>query len=151
MAAEIEHPAGNGDGALISRGSLNSGFVLYVKDGRVVFDYNHFHEHTRVVADAPLSPGAHTLTVAVERRPDGAGDIEVQVDGEVVGAGRAPRLLYIVSSTGMDLGRSLSPVAHDYVAPFIYPGRIERVVFEVPDTRPRGEVRGEARAEMVRQ
>jgi arylsulfatase len=68
-----------------------------------------------------------------------------------VGAGRAPRLLYIVSSTGMDLGRSLSPVAHDYVAPFTYPGRIERVVFEVPDTRPRGEVRGEARAEMVRQ
>jgi len=151
MTAEIDHPDGDGDGALIARGSLNSGFVLYVKDRRVVFDYNHFHHHTRVVAAAPLAAGMHTLMVSVERTPDGGGDIEVQIDGQVAGAGRAPKLLYLVSSTGMDLGRSLSPVAHDYVAPFVYPGRIERVAFEVPESRPRGEVKAEVRAEMVRQ
>ncbi len=151
MTAEVVHPEGAGDGALIARGSLNSGFVLYVKEGRLTFDYNHFHTHTRVVAAEPLPAGAHKLQVTVERTPDGAGDIEVQIDGKVVGVGHAPKLLFMVSSTGMDLGRSLSPVAQDYEAPFVYPGRIERVVFEVPDARPRGEVRAEVRAEMVRQ
>jgi hypothetical protein len=51
----------------------------------------------------------------------------------------------------MDIGRSLSPVTRDYAAPFVYPGRISRVVFEVPESRPRGETRAEARAEMARQ
>ena len=41
----LEHPHGDGDGALVVRGSLNSGFALYVKDGRLVFDYNYFHQH----------------------------------------------------------------------------------------------------------
>jgi hypothetical protein len=51
----------------------------------------------------------------------------------------------------MDLGRSLSPVSHDYTAPFTYPGVINKVVFETPQSAPRGEVRAQVRAEMVRQ
>ena len=43
MTVELEHPPVDGDGALIARGSSNSGFVLYVKEGRVKFDYNCFH------------------------------------------------------------------------------------------------------------
>ncbi len=151
MAMEVVHPDAGGDGALVARGSANSGFVLYLKGGRLVFDYNHFHDHTRVAAGEALPPGAHTVTLSVERTPEGGGDIELQVDGRVVGAGAAPRLLYMISSTGMDIGRSLSPVSSDYAAPFAYPGKIERVVFEVPAGRPRGEVRAEVRAEMVRQ
>ena len=27
---------------------MNSGFVLYIKDGRCVFDYNAFHDHSVV-------------------------------------------------------------------------------------------------------
>ena len=57
----------DGDGALISRGSLNSGFVLYVKDGRVVFDYNHFHEHTLVASETRLAAGRHQITVKIEK------------------------------------------------------------------------------------
>ncbi|HLK26928.1 MAG TPA: sulfatase-like hydrolase/transferase, partial [Caulobacteraceae bacterium] len=151
MAIELSHPDGEADGALIARGSANSGFALYVKEGRLVFDYNHFHDHTRLAAPEALAAGARTVTVSVDRSPDGGGDIEMQIDGRVVGAGRAPKLLYMVSSTGMDIGRSLSPVTADYSAPFVYPGRIERVMFEVPDAKPRGEVRAEVRAEMVRQ
>jgi arylsulfatase A-like enzyme len=150
MTAEIDHPHG-GDGALIARGSLNSGFALYVKQGRLVFDYNHFHDHTRVAAAEPLAAGPRAVQVSVERTPDGGGDIKVMVDGSLAAAGRAPKLLFVISSTGMDIGRSLSPVTRDYAAPFVYPGRISRVVFEVPESRPRGETRAEARAEMARQ
>jgi arylsulfatase len=151
MSAVLEHPPGPADGALIARGSLNSGFVLYLNEGRVVFDYNHFHEHTRIAAADPLTPGPHEVAVSVDRAADGGGDIELLVDGQIVGAGRAPKLLYIVSSTGMDIGRSQSPINDDYRAPFAYPGRISKVVFEIPQTQPRGEVKAQVRAEMTRQ
>ena len=79
----------------------------------------------------------------------------LRVDGEVTGQGRIPRLLRILSSTGMDLGRSLAPVTEDYEAPFEYPGRIYSVVFELPERRTEQERAAEAeaqgRAAMTRQ
>jgi arylsulfatase len=148
----LTHPAGDGDGALIARGSLNSGFVLFIKNGRLVFDYNDFHRHTRLEAAEPLAPGDHTIVLEVVREGDGTGKASLSVDGRSVAAGAIPRLLFIISSTGMDVGRSLSPVTDDYAAPFAYPGRIERIVFQLPDgSAPRGEVRANMRAESVRQ
>ena len=152
MTAEVVHPGGRSDGALIARGSLNSGFALFVKDGRLVFDYNDFHRHTRLEARTPLTPGNHTIALDVRRNGDGSAEADLSVDGEAVAAGKIPRLLFIISSTGMDLGRSLSPVTDDYAAPFAYPGRIDRVVFELPSAAPtRGEVKAHLRAESVRQ
>jgi arylsulfatase A-like enzyme len=148
----LTHPDGNGDGALIARGSLNSGLALFIKNGRLVFDYNDFHRHTRLEARAPLTPGPHTIVLDVRRNGDGSAEADLRVDGEPVAAGKIPRLLFIISSTGMDLGRSLSPVTSDYAAPFAYPGQIDRVVFELPGAAPsRGEVKAHVRSENARQ
>jgi len=151
MKVDLSHPAEGGDGALIARGSLNSGFVLFVKEGRVVFDYNDFHSHTRLTAPAPLAPGRHEIAVAVTRAADGGGDAVLSIDGKEVGAAHLPRLLFIISSTGMDIGRSLSPVVSDYDAPFAYPGRIETVTFDLPPRPGMVEAKATARAEMARQ
>ena len=51
----------------------------------------------------------------------------------------------------MDIGRSLSPVTDDYVAPFAYPGRIAKIVFETPQAAEKGEAKAQIRAEMTRQ
>jgi arylsulfatase len=147
----LEHPSGAADGALVARGSRNSGFALYVKGGRLTFDYNFFHAHTRLAADAPLAPGPHNIVLQVARTDGGAGHAAISVDGRQVAAAAIPRLMYMISSTGMDLGRSLAPVGDDYDAPFAYPGRIETVVFETAGAAPAGEVRAQVRAEMVRQ
>jgi arylsulfatase A-like enzyme len=148
---DLEHPAGAGDGALIARGSANSGFVLYVKDGRVKFDYNCFHDHTVTAARAPLAPGRHMITVEVSR-PDKAGaHLALAVDGVAVAQAEIPTLLRIISSTGMDLGRSISPVNADYAAPFAYPGRIYSVKFELPAAARNGEMAAQVRAAMTRQ
>jgi arylsulfatase len=148
---DLEHPASGGDGALVARGSINSGFVLYIKDGRLVFDYNAFHDHTVFTADAALTPGAHEVDLKVKRREDGGGDVTLDVDGKIVAQGSIARLLFLISSTGMDLGRSLSPVNEHYAEPFAYPGHLRQVVFEIPDLVPRGEVKANVRAEMTRQ
>ena len=151
MTADIDHPAGKGDGALVARGSINSGFVLYIREGRPHFDYNCFHQHTVVAAAAPLAPGAHMIELDVARRPDGGGDVSLLVDGQEVAAGTIPKLLFMISSTGMDIGRSLSPVCHDYVEPFAWPGRIRTVIFDIPAHERRGEAVAQVRAAMSQQ
>lgn len=125
------HPQ-DGDGVLVSRGTINSGFVLYIQGGKVHFDYNCFHDHTHLVTDTPLPPGEHTLTVTISRGEDGGGDVALAVDGATHATGSIPRLLVILSSIGMDFGRCLSPVTEGYSAPFPYPGKIKRVIFDLP-------------------
>ena len=57
MTVDLEHPTEDADGALVARGSANSGFVLYLKQGRLLFDYNAFHAHTLVCSEAALPAG----------------------------------------------------------------------------------------------
>ena len=90
----------------MARGSLNSGYAIYVKEGRLTFDYNEFHAHTRLTAAEPLSPGDHEIVLRVTRGGDGGGEAELSVDGATVAAGHIPRMLFMISSLGMDLGRS---------------------------------------------
>jgi arylsulfatase len=135
MTVDLEHGAA-ADGALISRGSLNSGYVLYIQDGRPVFDHNAFHDHAVVRADRAIGPGRHQVEVLVTRQPDGSGAVQMSVDGAVVGAGVIPRMLIMISSLGMDFGRSPRPVSPDYAPPFIYPGTIHSVVFDLPPVPP---------------
>jgi arylsulfatase len=155
ISVELEHPARGGDGALVARGSINSGFVLYLKDGRVCFDYNAFHDHTLVRASHALAPGRHRVLLRVARAPDKSAQVTLLADGAAIGEGRIPRVLVMLSSTGMDLGRSLAPVNDDYSAPFTYPGRIETVTFELEERATSAdktaEAEAKARAAMTRQ
>jgi hypothetical protein len=102
-------------------------------------------------ADAPLSPGAREIVLQVTRTAEGGGAAALRVDGRTVAAGRIPRLLFTISSLGMDLGRSLSPVTDDYAAPFAYGGTLKEVIFDIPTRQPPGEARAEVRAEIARQ
>ena len=155
MTLDLEHLADAADGALVARGSINSGFVLCVKDGRLYFDYNAFHDHTLVTGESLLASARHQVKLDVERNQDQSAQVTLSVDGEVTGRARIPRLLRMLSSTGMDLGRSLAPVTGDYEAPFEYPGRIHTVVFELPERRTEqdgaAEAEAQGRAAMTRQ
>lgn len=154
MVAEIEHEEG-ADGALIARGSINSGYALFIRDGRLHFDYNCFHDHTSISASEKLSSGKHEVGALIERQEDGSGKVTLTIDGRNAGETRIPQLLLLISSLGMDLGRSLSPVCEDYAPPFIYPGRIARVTFEMPNARHEAAAgnadRAAVRAAMARQ
>jgi arylsulfatase A-like enzyme len=149
---EFDHPEGEGDGALVARGSANSGYAIFVKGGRVVFDYNDFHSHTRVEAAEPLRAGPHLVDVVVARvGRDAPVAVTLSIDGVVQGRGAIPRLTVLLSATGLDFGRSLSPVTGDYAAPFTYPGVIHRVVMQLPETPTQGEAEAKLRAEEARQ
>ena len=155
MTAEIDHPAGAANGALVARGSINSGFAFYIDQDRLHFDYNCFHDHTLVVAPEALTPGKHEVGAVVERMADGSGTVALIIDGRTVVTAAIPKLLFLISSIGMDIGRSLSPVSEAYRAPFAYPGRIAKVVFDLPRAEPDAAAanadRAHVRAAMSRQ
>ena len=155
LTVELEHPASNGDGALVNRGTINSGFALYIKSGQLCFDYNAFHDHTRIEADTPLGAGSHVVVLKVMRGADRSAEVTISVDGESVADGKIPRILGMLSSTGMDIGRAIAPVNRDYNPPFAYGGDIQRVIFELPtrtSERDKSEhAQREARAAMARQ
>ncbi len=148
---QLIHPAGEGDGMLINRGTLNSGYALYVLQGRLHFDYNAFHDHAHMVSPDALSPGTHVLALNVMRDEDGSARAQLLVDQALVCEVRIPRLLFVLSSLGMDLGRCVVPINNDYAAPFVYPGRLVQVVFELGEKAGFGEIKAQMRAELTRQ
>ncbi|MBV9330611.1 MAG: arylsulfatase, partial [Alphaproteobacteria bacterium] len=147
---EFNHPQG-ASGALFARGSINSGLILCVRDGRLSFDYNCFHSHSVITAARELKDGAHRVELAIEPDNKGGARVSIACDGALVAEGAIPKLLFMLSSTGMDIGRSLSPVSQDYEAPFAYPGTIHLVTFDTARQKRAGEDRAAVRSAIAQQ
>ncbi|MBL8381986.1 MAG: arylsulfatase [Burkholderiales bacterium] len=122
-------------GAIVARGSANGGYVLFVADRHLVFDYNYFHTHTQVRSTRPLPAGPCTAGVRVDR-VGRAGTATLVIDGQDCGSVEVRAMATMVSSTGMDVGRSIAPVCHDYAPPFVFEGELRSVTFEVAASRP---------------
>ena len=105
---DLDHPEGAGDGALIARGSLNSGFVLYVKDGPLRVRLQRLpRPHAAASRTSPLAPGRAADRARGDPRSTAAARARRSAStGDRSGEAQIPRLLFIISSTGMDLGRS---------------------------------------------
>ena len=115
------------------------------------FDYNCFHQHTLIESENRLAAGRHQIVVKIDKTEKIAARAALLIDGVQVAEGQIENLLRILSSTGMDLGRSLSPINADYQSPFNYPGRILSVVFELPTGPQDREINAQVRAAMTRQ
>ena len=102
-----------------------------------------------------LAPGRHTVELTITRGPEREGDVALVVDGTTIATGRVPRMVGMLSSTGMDIGRAIAPVNRHYTPPFAYGGRIHKVVFELPERSSKRDRKEEAerqgRAAMARQ
>ena len=130
------------NGVILARGSANGGYVLFVKDGHLVFDYNFFHTHTQVRASHPLPSGPCLAGVRVDR-VGRTGTATLVVDGTDCGSVEIAEMAVMVSSTGLDVGRSIAPVCHDYEPPGVFEGVLRSVTVEVAASRP-PEVKREA-------
>jgi arylsulfatase len=139
VTAELELGSGQ-QGAIIARGGMNGGWVLYVKARRLAFHYNHFHATSHVESTVTLPEGRCTVGLKMAR--DGkAGTATLTLDGADVATLAIPAMAAMVSSTGMDVGRSMAPVCDDYLPPFAFEGRLHRVVVEIATRVPRDAAR----------
>jgi arylsulfatase len=131
-----------GDGVIYATGTANSGFTLFVQDGRLVFDYNAFGDHHVVESTIPLPEGPCVL--GVDFRKLGFGDLgragaeaTLLVDGEPAGQVTAPFAMIIMSSVGPSIGYDhAGGVSPRYRAPFPFTGDLRQVDVQLHGAAP---------------
>jgi arylsulfatase A-like enzyme len=139
------------EGVLYARGGHNVGHTFFVKDGRLQFDYNALGTHYRATAPVELTPGRHEVAARFDRAEKG-GALTLAVDGDDLTTIEIPKMVRLLGSTGLDVGRDgLSPVLDDYEAPFAFTGTIDRITFHIRSRADAGEVSAIARAELAKE
>jgi arylsulfatase len=118
------------EGVLYARGNHSVGHSFFIKDGVLHFDYNALGDHYRASAPVALSPGEHTITARFERgEPD---SLYIAVDGADLASTPIGRIVRMLGSTGLDIGRDgVAPAVEDYRAPFAFTGTIHRARFDI--------------------
>ncbi|MGE5362177.1 MAG: arylsulfatase [Bacteroidales bacterium] len=140
LTAEIEVPAGGGNGTIIAQGGRFGGWSLYVKNGVPAYDYNFLGlQRTSITSPRKLAPGKAELRFQFDYDgggPGKGGKGTLFVNGEKVAEGRIPATqagIFSADETadvGIDLG---TPVveAIGAEAKSRYTGRIPKVTVEV--------------------
>jgi len=131
ISTTLEPLAADDAGVLVSFGGRHAGFVIYVEDGRVCFEYNAYRRFTHL--EAPLPGPRPACAVAVSWRPDERGArVDLEVDGAVGCTGLIPLSVpYYSGGHGFEIGGNwLSPVSDRYEAPFEFTGTFRSIVIE---------------------
>jgi arylsulfatase len=145
--AEVEIPPGGAEGVILAAGTRFAGYVLYVKDGRAVYEYVYSQSVRHVIrSEAPFPAGRTTLRYEFTRTGSRRGRGTLSVDGTPVGTIEIPRTWPIHATTGgVHCGRDGgAPVSDAYTCPFPFTGTIHRVVVELASDGEAG-VEGRAR------
>ena len=151
VTAEVDVPDGGVEGVLYARGGHNVGHSFFVHDGDLQFDYNALGTHFRARAPLSLAAGPHELAARFDRAGKG-GVLTLVVDGDDVGAVEVPKLVRMLGSTGLDVGRdALSPVIDDYAAPFPFTGVIRRITFDIRSRADAADIAATAKAELSKE
>ncbi len=151
ITAEVDVPHGDGEGVLYARGGHNVGHTFFVKDGALQFDYNALGTHHRAAGALPPMSGRHALSARFERAGKG-GTLSLALDGAEVASIEIPKIVRMLGSTGLDVGRdALSPVVDDYDAPFPFTGTIDRITFAIRSRPDAAEIEATARAELAKE
>ena len=141
ITALIDVPQSGGDGVLVAAGGTVGGYALYVKDGKLTYEYNWFtQQRYKVQSSSKLSPGP--ATVRMDFKYDGGGlgkggVVTLFVNDKKVGEGRVEKTIlgrYSADETfdvGMDTG---SPVGDGYQSPNPYAGTLRKVEVRLQPT-----------------
>jgi arylsulfatase A-like enzyme len=139
ITADVDIPAGGGDGMLVTEGGRWGGYGLYLLKGKPVFTYNflilaRFHWEG---AEA-LTPGKHTIVFDFTYDGPGlgkGGTGVLKVDGKVVANKKIPHTIpfLTVGDETFDVGADTrTPVDDkDYQVPFRFNGKIDKLTFKL--------------------
>jgi arylsulfatase len=141
IAATVDLPEEGASGVILAAGSRFGGYVLYMEDGRLAYEYNFGEVRYRAIGDAPVEAGRRSLAWRFVRTGPRRGAGALFVDGASVATIDLPDTWpYTVAQAGVHCGRDEgSTVSDRYAAPFAFTGTIDRVVVAVADG-PGGEV-----------
>lgn len=130
LAARVRVPEG-GEGVIAACGGLCGGYTLYVKDGRIIHEYNYYQSMHRVEGDVP--PGGAWIDILYKFDKTGIrqGKGTLFLNGQQAGEIALPETYrYFMDWEGFSLGRDAgSPVSPVYEGRqgFAFTGEIDRV------------------------
>ncbi|MFZ1769449.1 MAG: arylsulfatase, partial [Caldilinea sp.] len=130
IIAEVTIPEGGCEGAIVSNGSHDGGYTLYVKDGKAHYLVNYLAQEYYSVSSERLPTGPVTLRVDFVSNGDLSGQATLSVNGQAVGdvlVEKTNPAAYAVAE-GLEIGGDGSvAVAPDYASPYPFTGVIRKV------------------------
>jgi arylsulfatase len=127
---------GDEEGVIVAVGGMTGGFTMFVKSGKLYYDYN-FLDGVYYTLESPNLPlGETELKFNFIRTGDFAGTGELYVNGEKVDEAEMPRMhisTYSLAET-FDIGRDTgTQVSKLYRGPFPFTGALDRVAITLTD------------------
>ncbi|MEZ5340948.1 MAG: hypothetical protein R2706_05735 [Acidimicrobiales bacterium] len=140
------------NGVLYATGTQNSGFSIFVQDGKLKADYNAFEDHVVVESSSPVPTGDSVLEARLRRTGGSVGTMELLIDGVSVGHAALPLYMRMISSIGASVGEDHgSAVSKSYEGPFPFSGVLRSIDIQLIErTAPEADA-AEAASEMSRQ
>jgi arylsulfatase len=139
ITAEVDVPAGGGNGMIVTEGGRWGGYGLYLLNGTPVFTYNLLMLlQARWAGPEPLSAGKHTIVF--DFKYDGPGLAKggagvLKVDGREVHTLQLPKTIPFLLpadetfDVGLDTRTGVNDL--DYQVPFRFNGKIEKLTFNL--------------------
>jgi arylsulfatase len=128
---------GGEEGVIVSCGGMTGGYSLYIKDGKLHFDYNFLDGvHYHLTSEA-LPKGKTNLKFDFDLTKPFGGTGDLYVNGEKVDTTEMPRMhisTYSLAETfdiGIDYGTQVDPNYEG--SPFPFTGELDRVVITLTD------------------
>ncbi len=119
-------------------GAFSAGWSLYVEDGKPTFHYNAFELATETINGVQKLPEGEVQVKVVfspgATTKNGAGKLELFVNGESVGKGTLERSLFRHGLEPFEIGRdSITPVSPSYETEgdFEFNGKIRKIDFKI--------------------
>ena len=140
ITADLVVPDGGAEGVIVAEADHLGGFSLFVQDGKLTHTYSMMGVFVfRQVAEEPLPTGEVTVGMtfdADEAKPATGGEVNLYIDGRMVGKGRMDHTVPIRFSgySGMDIGRDNGGVvdlSYEDKKPFAFTGTVKKVVFDL--------------------
>jgi arylsulfatase A-like enzyme len=144
---------GGEQGVVVACGGFTGGYTLFVKNGRLYYDYNFLDGVHYIIESPPLAKGRNDVKFVFKLTGNFAGTGELFVNGKSVGKVDMPKThpaSFSLSET-FDVGRDNgTQVSKLYKGEFPYTGTLDKVVFDLGEF-PKGEdvKRSEAEAATV--
>ncbi|MDP3937267.1 MAG: sulfatase-like hydrolase/transferase, partial [Deltaproteobacteria bacterium] len=140
---------GGEEGVIVACGGFTGGYTLFIKNGRLYYDYNFLDGVHYVLKSARLARGKNDFMFKFTHAGNFAGTGELFVNGTSVGKVDMPKThpATFSLSESFDVGRDNgTQVSTLYTGEFPYTGALDKVVFELGPV-PKSEEKERAAAE----
>jgi len=128
---EIE---GGEEGVIVAVGGMTGGYAMFVKGGKLYYDYNYLNGVHYILESPQLAAGTIDVKFNFIKTQEYGGTGELYINGEKVDEVEMPLMhisTYSLAET-FDVGRDTgTQVSTQYTDPFPYDGTLDRVIFRI--------------------